>query len=730
MKFINPFQLNDWNIKIFLTLIILIQIILGIIIALSYIGFNLPIIQQLIGFIYLTFIPGLLILRILNLHKLNGIETILYSVGLSLATLMITGFLINLLYPILGFSKPISQIPLFISISLIITVFCVICFFKNRSFSASRIIDINKIFNPFTFFLFILPFLSIFGTFLINNHNKSILIMILFIIISILVIYICFNKKIPEELYPLIIFFITISLLYSTSLFSEYIWGWDIHKELYFSNLVINNSVWDRTIYSNLNAMLSITILAPIYSIISNINIIWIFKLIYPLLFSLVPLGLYSIFKKQTNTKIAFLSVFFFISIFTFFREMMQLARQQIAEIFLVLLILLIIDTKINNIKKSFLFVIFGISLVVSHYGLSYIFMFSIIFVWIILNIIKRQFMQNIINKIYLKLKIKYYVFQERKKIIINSNLILLFILFNFTWYVYIADSSAFDSIIHYGNQVTINILDILNPETSQALGVITGKTSSFLHVFYKGLHLLAQFLIIIGILTIFFQGKLMNFFKEYKFFSYVSFIFLLAGIFMPYFSSSLGVSRLYHILLFFLAPFCIIGGITTFKIIIKLLRIKKIKNFETTTIKILSIFFGLFLLFNTGFIDEVMDDRPTSFVLNSSLDYPDFNKKEVIGAIWLNNVREDNHIYADEYGKCLLKGYMWFLPKNITMNEESIKRNSNIYFRSYNIEKKSILISITNNTVQNKLGYISIEKFINKKCKIYTNNGSEIYFH
>ena len=63
-----------------------------------------------------------------------------------------------------------------------------------------------------------------------------------------------------------------------------------------------------------------------------------IFKVIYPILFSFVVLGLYSVFKKQTTNKIAFMSCFLFISVFMFFLEMPYLARQEIGELFVVLM--------------------------------------------------------------------------------------------------------------------------------------------------------------------------------------------------------------------------------------------------------------------------------------------------------------------------------------------------------------------------------------------------------
>lgn len=81
MQINNPLQINDWEIKKFLTVVLAIQLAVFGIIGLDAIGLQIPILRQLIGFIYLTFIPGIIILRILKLHKLANIETLLFPVG-------------------------------------------------------------------------------------------------------------------------------------------------------------------------------------------------------------------------------------------------------------------------------------------------------------------------------------------------------------------------------------------------------------------------------------------------------------------------------------------------------------------------------------------------------------------------------------------------------------------------------------------------------------------------
>ena len=83
--------------KLFLlTLVLLISTNLAIFL-------DIPVLRQVLGFLFFTIIPGLLILYILKLNKLGLTAGIVLSVGLSIAFLMLAGLLLNWAYFGLGF---------------------------------------------------------------------------------------------------------------------------------------------------------------------------------------------------------------------------------------------------------------------------------------------------------------------------------------------------------------------------------------------------------------------------------------------------------------------------------------------------------------------------------------------------------------------------------------------------------------------------------------------------
>jgi len=681
MQIDNLIQINDWKIKNFLKVILAIQLAVWGAIGLDAIGLQIPIIRQLVGFIYLTFVPGIIILRILKLHKLGNIETVLCTIGLSIATLMFTGVVMNTIYPYIGISKPISITPLIITISVVILFLCVLSYVRDKDFSDLCYIDIKDMLSPPVLFLCLIPFMVVLGTYLVNFHHNNILLMLMIIMIALIALLIGFDKFFPKNLYPLVIITIGVSLLLHTSLISSYIVGGDIHVEYYFAKLVGESGYWDSTRFHAVNAMLSVTILPTIYSTLLNVDLPWIFKTIYPILYSFVPLGLYQIYQQQTGKKTAFLSVFFFMSITTFYGEMIGLARQQIAEIFFMLLLLLIVNEKNDLFKRKLLFIIFSVGMIVSHYGLSSFCLYLFLFALLVLSI------------------------TQYKSKILTPDMIMIFFAVLFVWYTYIAKSYTFTAIINAGYTTYISMVtDLLNPHSNQAIGYIAKESISPFHNITRVLHLITQFFITVGVFNLLIKHKKKNFSREYMSFSIISMLLLLSCLVIPRVSGLLNIGRTYHITLFFLAPFCIFGAETLLSLISKILKFMALchTKFECMNRKVISCFLILFFLFNVGFVYEITGAPQTSISLSGGNKYQSlqsYTPAEISGAAWLKKYHVKGfRIYGSAgYGNLLLMNFCegYFGGGNL----KGLRANSEIKPLSYlyldtSITKENFILS------------------------------------
>ena len=786
MQVNNPLQMNDWEIKNFLKVVLAIQFAMWGAIGLDAIGLQIPLLRQLIGFIYLSFVPGIIILRILKLHKLGSIETLLYTVGLSIATLMLTGLLMNTVYPFFGIPGPISITPLIITISVVVLVLCVLCYIRDKDISDLNYIDIKNVLSPPALFLCLIPFLSIFGTYLVNFHHDNILLMFLIIIIALIVILIAFGKFIPKELYPLAVLMIAIALLWHKSLINMYLTGWsDVHFEYYFYKLTEMNSYWDWTIPGNTNAMLSVTILPSIYSYLLDIDGVWIFKIIYPFFFAFVPLGLYHLYQKQTDDRTAFLSVFFFMSFAAFYCVMISLVKQQMAMLFFVLLILSMRDKKIDAPKRAALSIIFSVSMVVSHYGTTYITIFYILMACFLLS-----FMKNAtINRFWQSLRAKVNKYEIMRRILQSSNVngnsenairensktitetfIILYSVMAVSWYMYVSSSTAFNSIVHIGDHVYYSIYtDFFNPAAREGIVMsaigIHEPAQSLARFINRYIFHATQLFIIIGVIRLLIQRNKMKFEREYIAMTLVSTVIILMCLMLPFFSGKLHMDRIYLILLLFLSPFCILGGETVFKGILKLFRLvssrfkqkqacasdqrwysKRDNGYSDVTSNInkmyvLLVFIVLvpYFLFNTGFVGEVTGDVLISISLSMErlIKGSDENvtisftgrytyEQNVFSARWLSKSRDKkNPVYSDIGSQsCILPDNGMIYPSRVLRNTTRVGDNSYIYLNRRNI---------VHGVVSSRWGVYNTTEIsppLWENNKIYSNGDSEIYYY
>lgn len=726
------FRPSDWGINKFLWLVIGVQFA---VIGLAYLatcGIEIPIARQAIGFVYLTFIPGIIILRILKLHELETTEIIIYSVGLSLAFTMFVGLSINTILPLVGISHPISNWPITISLFTAVLLLTIIAYIRDRGYRSGIQVTWADSLLPSTLILVLLPVVSILGSLLVNIYHSNIVLMILICLIALAPIIVIFTNLLPQRLFPLAVFMISLSLLYHRSLISNYLTGWDVHLEYYFANLVNLNAVWDTSIPNSFNHTLSIVILSPVYSIICNLELTSLFKIVSPILFSLVPLGIYQICKKQINTKVAFLTTFFFMAVIPFFSVMISMIRQQVAEIFMVLLILLIIDKTAAKQAKRVIFIIFGFGLIVSHYSVAFIIMFAIVASLLIYFLISR------FNK---QLRLT-----NETDWTLTTTFGVLFVVATLSWYMYQAGSPAINAMIIQLENVTLSMItEFINIGASEPLSMIT-RTGSPLHEVAKYLQIFMQFFIAIGIFSAIRNWHKKEYDHEYVIFSLVFLILAIIAIFAPYVASSINTSRLYHITLIVLSPYCITGAIFLYRLLAR-----KDRTIDIP-VKVVSVLLTIFLLFTTGFIYEISNDDPSSIsisqhsIINSGT--ADFKvsyynnmvpEEEIRSAIWLSQNcenRKDIRIYGTYSGMQRIMAITSYgmIPLDrvtqLSVSDSGVAPGSYIYLRYINVVedlgidrestglRKSITIDMS--VFDNVLANIN---------KIYSNGGSAVLY-
>src|SRR5208282_4249488 len=123
------------------------------------------------------------------------------------------------------------------------------------------------------------------------------------------------------------------------------------------------------------NAALTVTILPLIISTVTSLNGITIFKVVYPVLFSIVPLILYRIYRKIMSPGPAFLAVFLFLIFPATYSELTALYREMIAELIMALLLWIQLSPAIRKLRgTAVLVMLLTLGLVMAHYSMAIIY--------------------------------------------------------------------------------------------------------------------------------------------------------------------------------------------------------------------------------------------------------------------------------------------------------------------------------------------------------------------
>ena len=697
--------------RIFLLIVILLQFA-----TVFAINFDIPVARQVIGFFYYTFIPGFILVKLLKLDGLNTLETILLSIGFSIAFLMFIGLLVNTVLDSIGIPHPLSITTIALITNAIILVGAVLVYMKKKS-RKNQNRDMKL--YPAHFFLLCPPILSVIGAIWMNlRGDNTILLLMLTSIVTIFTLSMASKKFLPKKLYPIAIFSFSIALLYHSSLISNYIisFGSDIPVEYFTANLTLKNGFWNPSampfndeLYGRIHSMLSVTLLPTIYSLLLGMNITWIFKAINPIIFAFVPLGLYTLWEKHIGKKYAFIASFLFISQLTFYTEIIALNRQMIAELFFVLLFFTILTEKIKNSKKIICFTIFSFALVVSHYAIAEIFLMLILFAVLSLILLKKP---------------------SRK---LTLGMTILFFVIMFSWYLFTTKASTFNSLLSFGEYIYNQLGEFLNPasrgtEVMKGLGLV--EPPSIWNTISRIFAYCTQALIVLGFIGLITKKVKHSIEKEFYIITLAAFTILILLIVVPGLANTLNMTRFYHILLFFLSPLCVLGADFLAK------RLIKHKN-EMVVLSLLTVILVPYFLFQTNFVYELVKSDSWSISLSSYRMSPvrlygHFGYTDAYtahGALWIDENFDSivSSIYSDAPARYVtLTSYGAIYRGVVTelTNATTPKFGGVIYLHTLNLEEE-ILISRGRTWNVNELTF-NFED-INK---VYANGNSEVYIY
>ena len=435
---------------------------------------------------------------------------------------------------------------------------------------------------------------------------RQLLLVIFFMLgLSVFVALLRLRASLSDRLFPVVIICLGLSLLFSGTAVSEYLSGWDIHREFYIFLQVSRDGIWrtGTSFGSQYNSVLSISILPTIISAVSSFDGVSVLKFIFPTLFSVVPVVLYKIYRKILPPEAAFLSVFVFISYPGSYVEIIQLGRQEIGELLLVLLFWSFLSTKISGRQAGRVAILLlTVGVAVSHYSLAYVYLslmaFSILFSRV----------------------------SHRSAALGTLTTLCLSVVVTLIWYVSVAGGTALISVTKFLSFVARGLTeDFLAPSSrpsivSDALG-LTQIVPGPLHTLSRVTQYALVFSIILGFFV--FMRKRNKDLTERKMIPLMigSLCMLASAVILPNFARGLNLSRFYHVALLLVSPCFYLGaerlGSAFRAIPLSIFRDVRVRVSLLREGSVPAAILFSYLLFSSGWVWAVTMDNPTSPVLD-----------------------------------------------------------------------------------------------------------------
>jgi uncharacterized membrane protein len=495
------------------------------------------------------------------------------------------------------------------------------------------------------------------------------------------------NCNFDDRIMMALVWSISLSLILASTFASDYIRGDDIHYEYLVATQTLVTGVWSTQSFNAYASVLSVAILPAMIGNLSALSMVQIFKFVYPVLFSLVPVILYKITRKVLAPGGAFLSVFLFMS-YELFYDMSGLARQEIGEILLVLLLFVLLSPAISkSVAGRLSLILLMTGFAVSHYSLVYIFIVILAYSCLASRALRRT----------------------------EAGMLLgLTLVAGLAWYTYAAAGVGMLALVKSISSVFGVLANGIFSSSSRPAEVMKAIgaapiSSGPLQQVNRWTQIVVQLCLVLGFFVLALKKKGT---MEQKMFPLMTggLIVLGCSIALPGVAATLNLDRIYHISLLFIAPF-FIYGIELVELALRRVgsrvEIHRHTRLRTATRKnTLHLAAGIlffYFLFVSGWFTVVTAGTPTSFVLDAnrmrystnptvSEEYHDqFTVlPDIDGAVWLRfydtgrrpvcaDIKSLQHVLAS-YGEFSpLTGQLNYIP------DECHSSDSFVYLSEFN---------------------------------------------
>lgn len=323
---------------------------------------------------FLLVVPGTLVLALTPLRPRETAVRVAWSVGTSLLLLMLIGLVASAALPSLGLARPLAPVPLLVGIDAV--TLGLLVFSARRGDPLAYLVA--RPLRPRALAtgagLATVVVLGICGAERLNTgHSGALATAVLVVIGLAAVLLVLAGHRIPAWVAGASVYTLTATSLLMTSMRSNVTFGFDIQSEYRVYAATMQAGAWHVPAHGDPYAsMLSITVLPAVLHALTQVSGTLLFKLVYPLVFSLFPVLVLVLAARSFPRRAALFGALVVVVQGLYAADITGLARQEIGLVYFALFVVTAFDGALPRRARQGGAVAAALGMSVSHYSTAY----------------------------------------------------------------------------------------------------------------------------------------------------------------------------------------------------------------------------------------------------------------------------------------------------------------------------------------------------------------------
>jgi uncharacterized membrane protein len=322
--------------------------------------------------VLLVTLPGILVLRVLRVPAAAVARFPLYVPIVSLALISLVGLGLDLLGPPLGLDRPLREIPLAITFTIVTGALALAASFTPSTLAvrwpASRVSALSLV--PLA-----LPLVAAAGAVRLNGGDDATVAVVAGVLAVALVAFgVLAAPRLSSVNLGFLVYGLSLALAWSFALRGSFLYGADIAAEFHVVQSTIDAGAWHPSSSNDAYAaMLSLTTLPASLHGLTGISALDLLKVVYPMVLALFPVGVFALAVRFVPKRWAFVAAALAFVQYFYFQQFPAVARQEIGLIMFLGLMAAVIDDRIPRVNRYILAGLLAISTSLAHYSTAYL---------------------------------------------------------------------------------------------------------------------------------------------------------------------------------------------------------------------------------------------------------------------------------------------------------------------------------------------------------------------